>query len=1632
MNWTEHTHDLHEKEEALPAGYASVAELSRRPDGSRVVRARRGDREVVLRIAPDAVGVERAAELAVLARVEHPSIARLVDWGSLDGGASWVAREWIDGSELGRWAVGRSQVEVGRVLAELGFALAHLHAAGFVHADLKAANVLVRPDGRPVVTDFGLSLARGERREGATGSWLAIAPELLAGGAPDAASDLFAFGVMIVGLFADVAVTPRDFYARFPAEDFLAAAGLTSQALPEWSRDLVARLVARDPSERPASAAWAARGIVARLGLELEAPRLAEAPRLPLFFGREDLVRTIADAQGDVWLECSSGEDVALVARELALTIALAGGRVERVDLTAELATIRDSVALDAWAQQRARGADERRRVVSVPSDGVFELRALEALVRATRQAHGRSQFLAVIAPGNVLPSTDLGGLRLAFPRVAEETWADFVAAEFPEETQAQRAELAAWLAQASDGSTVDARRGLARAAAVGAIAVGVDGYRVRPSALPTDLGEHGKRVELSPEARRLAAAFHVLGERASARDLATIAAVSDANSARAIDELLASGVARRRGAELEREFDGLAPLEELVPADERREFAARASSWLAERGAPAHVAALFEWLAGRRSLDELIAETRTLREGGLHELALRLASRARRLAVDARARRELDFETAHGWLGLGELERAARVAEELGRDDDSESRALALRVRASIALQRHDARAALELAVAAGAADPAQAADAACLETRSLYDLRRDDVVVERAVASLARNPNAATRAQLVEVQAMALARLGDVDHAVQLLTDELAHADRAGHGQRAAALSLNLATLARRRGRPDEARRAYERALNGYQTAGFLPGIAQARAQWGAFLRETGELAAGEPLLASALELRERLGDRTGAVAVRGMLGLLYAERGRMRAALDELQRAAAELFAAKKSVEALLLGARADECAARIGALAERSVNRSDAANLAEGDPRTLTAVGRARWLRGDVDGARDAFERAERLARSVGLAIVADEAWVLLERLAGRPIAEERVRALANELVRDDEELLAVLASPNLDRPEVHRRLQALEARGRDDRAARLACALAARTRDPRAAASHRARFEALFARCAAGLDVDEARALRGSLLSMPDPFPEDLAAGEQRAATDEEFEMEVVSLLDINRQLLEQEELPRLIGTIVEKTLEVSGAQRGFLILEEDGELAFDTARDSRRGDIRDPELEVSRSVLAEALSTMRPLRVSNAAEEPGFAAAPSVIALDLRSILCLPFRVDAKLRGVIYVDHRLVEGAFSARTERMLSLLADQAGLAILQVRRLDEIRRLNRELRRQVATQDVELVRARRALESAGVTAPKQDLVGSSTVMRGVQRLIERAAQVKLPVLVTGESGTGKELAALALHSLSPRKDAPFVSENCAALPPTLIEAELFGACRGAFTGADRDREGLIERAHGGTLFLDEIGELPLELQAKLLRVLETSEIRRLGDNHARLVDFRLVAATNRDLEREVREGRFRSDLYYRLDGLQVRMPPLSERESDIPELVAHFLRMQTAQTGRARAIAPAVVERLVRRAWPGNVRELFNELARLAVMSEGDIVDPSLVRDPGNTKGSAPRADGSQVRSLAELEREAIFHAIEACGGDKRKAAELLGISRAKIYQRLKDWGVTGANADDGEGAA
>ena len=334
----------------------------------------------------------------------------------------------------------------------------------------------------------------------------------------------------------------------------------------------------------------------------------------------------------------------------------------------------------------------------------------------------------------------------------------------------------------------------------------------------------------------------------------------------------------------------------------------------------------------------------------------------------------------------------------------------------------------------------------------------------------------------------------------------------------------------------------------------------------------------------------------------------------------------------------------------------------------------------------------------------------------------------------------------------------------------------------------------------------------------------------------------------------------------------------------------------------------------------------------------------------------------------------------------------------------VLTLRKAEERERLGRE------------VAGLRAQLAAGPA--ERGLIVESRPMRAALELVARVAEHNTTVLITGESGTGKEMIARAIHRASPRAARPFVGINCAAIPESLLESELFGHVRGAFTGASADKAGLFDQADGGTLLLDEIGELPGPLQAKLLRVLQEGEIRRVGDQKTRRVDVRVLAATARDLAAEAAAGRFREDLFYRLNVVAIELPPLRQRREDIAPLARHFVARLAQRFGRSLVLSDAAVAWLEAQEWRGNVRELENAIERAAVLTDTDGLEPG---DFSRAPRATPHAPAGTLKDLAEAaERQAIAASLEESGGNRRAAAKRLGVSLRTLFYKMSRYGL------------
>jgi len=476
--------------------------------------------------------------------------------------------------------------------------------------------------------------------------------------------------------------------------------------------------------------------------------------------------------------------------------------------------------------------------------------------------------------------------------------------------------------------------------------------------------------------------------------------------------------------------------------------------------------------------------------------------------------------------------------------------------------------------------------------------------------------------------------------------------------------------------------------------------------------------------------------------------------------------------------------------------------------------------------------------------------------------------------------------------------------------------------------------------------------------------------------------------------------------------------------QLTRAERGFLFLLEDGRTTLALARNFAREPVPAPETKFSRTLLAKTLHCRDAVLLTDAASDGEFAGVESISDLGLRSVLAVPLRYRGEVMGLLAVDHRLTTAAFR-RID--ISLVGGLAGLAsaYLGAKRLDysllKLKRHNSRLQRQLGKRSSALPVA--PIEtSAG--AGFAGLIGTSPAMQELCSDMERILNSNATVVIEGESGTGKELVARALHYHSRLADRPFVVENCGALPDTLLESELFGHSKGAFTGATHDRKGRFEEADGGTMFLDEVGEMSVAMQARLLRVLQEGEIRRVGSNEMRRVQVRVVAATNADLAAKVKAGEFREDLYYRLKVIGLRVPPLRERREDIALLCDYFLVIEAAENGvEPRPIGDAARKALGIYRWPGNVRELRNEMRRLVLLGEGEVqaneLSAAVLRaDVG------PQLDLSDGASLTErvksMEISAILEAIATEPNNRSQAANLLGITRFSLLRKIEKYGI------------
>ncbi len=473
------------------------------------------------------------------------------------------------------------------------------------------------------------------------------------------------------------------------------------------------------------------------------------------------------------------------------------------------------------------------------------------------------------------------------------------------------------------------------------------------------------------------------------------------------------------------------------------------------------------------------------------------------------------------------------------------------------------------------------------------------------------------------------------------------------------------------------------------------------------------------------------------------------------------------------------------------------------------------------------------------------------------------------------------------------------------------------------------------------------------------------------------------------------LFEFSERLIHQRDLGELLEALMDAVIEITNADKGFLVLLEGDTIDVKVARNLNRENIADAVSQLSDSIIAKVVRSRKPVIVSDAMRDDEFSAAKSVMQLKVSSVICVPLLDRGRLLGLIYVGNDSIRDLFQQDTLRILTVFASQASLIIANALLLNELRIDNKRL-----SERLEQYRF-------------GEIVGTSPPMQQVFRKVEKIAATDISVLITGETGTGKELIAREIHNRSPRAGKPFITINCGAIPENLLESELFGHVKGAFTGAVANKQGKFQAADGGTLFLDEIGEMPIELQVKILRALQERVVYRVGDTRPETCDIRILAATNRDLDKEIAGGRFREDLYYRLNVVNVDLPPLRQRGEDVLVIARYLLsRYAREYDVKVKGLSPNAAVAIRKHSWPGNIRELENRIKKAIVLCESSVIGPD---DLGLTGDVLP-----QILTLAEakdkFQRDYINEVLALNNGNRTKTARDLGVDPRTVFRHLE----------------
>ena len=1552
-------------------------------------------------------------EFARLASVHHPNLARVHDFAAARRGAGglwFYTADYVDGVAFDQYASGRSWDELVAAVVQTVSALGLLHEAGLRHGDVKPSNVLVDGRGRATLIDLGCARPIGVESSGTvSGTPGYIAPELLSSGPVDGRADLFSLGVVLR--------TVLDGHDELPLQ----------------VRRLVERMTSPSPAERPGDVSE----VLDLLGM---GEGLAAVPVVltSSLLGREASLSQAHSVLDALW-SGAAGARVAWVSGPPGV------GRsrlLQEIKWTAQV----EGTVVEGFADEPSAVTAMLRRVTNDPHlpegiDGVLRAReaicaGAEPVVLAIDDAHQLSvgqQMLLDALLRSLEPQDPLVvlGTSVEPPSSLPATAEVIVLAPLGEDDVGQWAaslvaprdvpglvEVTGGFPALVDGVLRDVASGRMAAADIAELAdldALAERQRLRAVKLPEAArralalfalckGElHGAELERLAIERAHLEALHEEGWLVPDRGGWKLARSADAASiTAAFDGELLSVLRREVAASIRVELDA-------APPDEH----ARSELWALY---VAHLAEADALPEAKRALDD-------------HRALAPLAPQAWCRAVAAVATRGGDPDlvilqaSLHG--EAGDPDKGLRLLEPLVSSRADGSWQLAARLEAArSALKLGDTKRCLDHVVRAMPYAESAEERAAVLDLHARAAIQRGDgrLALERASEGLDTAPSTATvlRAALIEDRGVALSYLGEIDGARAALREaEALQLAGAWTPRDRVRLYSYQAINEYRAGNTSGAIDAYDRALEVAEAHQLQDHIATAALNLGTACHQAGSWGRALACYRRGLAIARALDARSTRVILQFNLAQLYGDIGALdRAAtlLDQVDGLVASegpssLAGAVASLRAELLALNGDVDGARQWLDEARAVYESHDAGreLAE------VALQRAALdlMTGDRSASRASLAHAEQLAREAE----ADDLVGRVAALKGRSLLLDGEGGEALDVLEQARER-ARAASQLAHEAEVESML-----------------AEAARTRGgPALARRHETSSREIWERIAATLPD----ALRDAFWRHPrrqNAGPRD--EGERHRAPSDTL----LKLLEINRRLSSSLKMDDVLRHAMDAAVELTGAERGFLILwRPDGRggraLHVPVARNLDREKIDKSQLKYSRTIAEQVIETGEPLVTVDALSDERFKTHASIHAMRLRSVISVPVRSPQGVMGALYLDNRFQRGRFREEDMGVLLAFADQVAIALINAQLVADLEERTRQLEEErariesmVESQAAEIDRLNEEVRTRA-TAPvsyRHDysrFIGRSPAMTEVLSIVDRVTDAPFPVLIQGESGTGKELVARAIHDNGPRAREPFVTVNCAALPEPLLESELFGHVRGAFTGAVRDRAGLFVEARGGTLFLDEVGEMPAGMQAKLLRVLQEREVRPLGTEEVVAVDVRLLCATNRHLQDEVAGGRFREDLFYRMAVVELTLPSLRDRVEDIPALARHLLAELSGEMGReAPKLTTGALRRLGRYRWPGNIRQLRNVLSRALVLAEADLLDETVIELPGEADAASRSAEEPRFASRRDFEANeaaAILAALNRHGWNVSEVSRDLGIPRTTLYRKFKKYGL------------